>query len=91
MNEEDKNKKDKKEIKKKRCAKCYESFPKEELIMDNGYRRCMPCNVSNTKQTSIIVAGLRITEAIGFDLNLEHQSLEYKGLYLLRGKRQKDR
>ncbi|RHZ36026.1 tyrosine-type recombinase/integrase [endosymbiont GvMRE of Glomus versiforme] len=36
-------------------------------------------------------AGLRITEAISFDLNLEHQSLEYKGLYLLRGKRQKDR
>lgn len=35
--------------------------------------------------------GLRVTEAISFDLNLEHQSPEYKGLYLLRGKRQKDR
>jgi len=36
-------------------------------------------------------AGLRITEAIGFDLSLEHQSPEYKGLYLLRGKRCKER
>jgi site-specific recombinase XerD len=36
-------------------------------------------------------AGLRISEAINFDLNLEHQQTEYKGLYLLRGKRQKDR
>ncbi|RHZ70419.1 hypothetical protein Glove_271g98 [Diversispora epigaea] len=34
---------------------------------------------------------LRITEAICFDFNLEHQQSEYKGLYLLRGKRQKDR
>lgn len=36
-------------------------------------------------------AGLRITEAISFDLKLEHREAEYKGLYLLRGKRQKDR
>ena len=36
-------------------------------------------------------AGLRITEAIAFDLNLEHQNSEYKGLYLLRGKRAKER
>ena len=35
--------------------------------------------------------GLRISEAISFDLNLEHQEIEYKGLYLLRGKRQKER
>jgi len=35
--------------------------------------------------------GLRITEAIGFDYNLEHQNSEYKNLYLLRGKRQKER
>ena len=36
-------------------------------------------------------AGLRISEAISFDLNLEHGESEYKGLYFLRGKRQKDR
>ncbi|RHZ36230.1 tyrosine-type recombinase/integrase [endosymbiont GvMRE of Glomus versiforme] len=36
-------------------------------------------------------AGLRISEAISFDLNLEHGETEYKGLYLLRGKRQKER
>ena len=36
-------------------------------------------------------SGLRITEAIGFDYNLEHQNSEYKNLYLLRGKRQKER
>ena len=36
-------------------------------------------------------AGLRISEAVSFDLSLEHGETEYKGLYLLRGKRQKDR
>lgn len=36
-------------------------------------------------------AGLRISEAIGFDLSLEHQQPEYKNLYLLRGKRDKER
>ena len=36
-------------------------------------------------------AGLRVTEAISFDLNLEHGEAEYKGLYFLRGKRQKER
>jgi len=35
--------------------------------------------------------GLRISEAIGFDLSLEHQQPEYKNLYLLRGKRNKER
>ncbi|KLL05439.1 MAG: tyrosine recombinase XerD [Mycoplasmataceae bacterium RV_VA103A] len=35
--------------------------------------------------------GLRISEAIGFDLSLEHQQVEYKNLYLLRGKGQKQR
>jgi len=35
--------------------------------------------------------GLRISEAVGFDLNLEHQQTEYKNLYLLRGKRNKER
>ena len=35
--------------------------------------------------------GLRITEVIGFDLSLEHQQAEYKNLYLLRGKRDKER
>jgi site-specific recombinase XerD len=36
-------------------------------------------------------AGLRISEAISFDLSLEHQDTQYKNLYLLRGKRQKER
>ncbi|CAI2193923.1 19497_t:CDS:2 [Funneliformis geosporum] len=40
--------------------------------------------------TGNLKAGLRITEAISFDLNLEHGETEYKGLYLLRGKRQKE-
>jgi site-specific recombinase XerD len=35
--------------------------------------------------------GLRVSEAIGFDLSLEHQQSEYKNLYLCRGKRQKER
>jgi len=35
--------------------------------------------------------GLRISEAIGFDLSLEHQDPQYKNLYLLRGKRDKER
>jgi site-specific recombinase XerD len=35
--------------------------------------------------------GLRVSEAISFDLALEHQETEYKNLYLLRGKRQKER
>jgi integrase len=35
--------------------------------------------------------GLRISEAINFDLSLEHQQAEYKNLYLLRGKGQKER
>jgi site-specific recombinase XerD len=35
--------------------------------------------------------GLRISEAIGFDLSLEHQQPEYKNLYLLRGKKDKER
>ena len=35
--------------------------------------------------------GLRISEAIGFDLGLEHRHAEYKNLYLLRGKRDKER
>ena len=36
-------------------------------------------------------AGLRVTEAISFDLSLEHQQPEYKNLYFLRGKRSKER
>ncbi|WNE40711.1 MAG: Tyrosine recombinase XerD [Mycoplasmataceae bacterium] len=36
-------------------------------------------------------AGLRISEAISFDLFLEHQDPQYKNLYLLRGKRGKER
>ena len=36
-------------------------------------------------------AGLRVTEAINFDLELEHRQPEYKNLYLLRGKRSKER
>ena len=35
--------------------------------------------------------GLRISEAINFDLNLKNPEPEYKNLYLLRGKRQKER
>ena len=35
--------------------------------------------------------GLRISEAIGFDLNLEHGESQFKNLYLLRGKRNKER
>lgn len=35
--------------------------------------------------------GLRISEAINFDLSLEHQQPEYKNLFLLRGKGQKER
>ena len=35
--------------------------------------------------------GLRISEAVGFDLGLEHQEPTYKNLYLLRGKRNKER
>jgi site-specific recombinase XerD len=35
--------------------------------------------------------GLRISEAVGFDLSLEHQQTEYKNLYLLRGKRDRER
>jgi integrase/recombinase XerD len=36
-------------------------------------------------------AGLRVSEAISFDLSLENQEPAYKNLYLLRGKRQKER
>ena len=36
-------------------------------------------------------AGLRVSEALSFDYNLEHPSPEYKGLYLLRGKGSRDR
>ncbi|RHZ35326.1 hypothetical protein [endosymbiont GvMRE of Glomus versiforme] len=35
--------------------------------------------------------GLRISEAIAFDLSLENQEVAYKNLYLLRGKRNKER
>ena len=35
--------------------------------------------------------GLRISEAIGFDLSLENQEPAYKNLYLLRGKKNKER
>ena len=35
--------------------------------------------------------GLRVSEAVNFDLSLEHQDQQYKNLYLLRGKRQKER
>jgi hypothetical protein len=34
---------------------------------------------------------LRVTEAIGFNLELKHPEPEYNDLYLLRGKRGKDR
>ena len=36
-------------------------------------------------------AGLRITEAVNFNLELKHPEPEYSDLYLLRGKRRKDR
>jgi len=36
-------------------------------------------------------AGLRVSEALSFDPNLEHPAPEYKGLYLLRGKGSKER
>lgn len=35
--------------------------------------------------------GLRISEALNFDLTLEHGESQYKNLYLLRGKGQKAR
>jgi integrase/recombinase XerD len=35
--------------------------------------------------------GLRISEALNFDLSLEHGESQYKNLYLLRGKGQKER
>lgn len=35
--------------------------------------------------------GLRISEAVSFDLSLEHHDPQYKNLYLLRGKRNKER
>lgn len=35
--------------------------------------------------------GLRVSESISFDLNLEHQEPQFKNLYLLRGKRNKER
>jgi len=35
--------------------------------------------------------GLRVTEAISFNLELNHPEPEYNDLYLLRGKRRKDR
>ncbi|CAJ0912280.1 9075_t:CDS:2 [Entrophospora sp. SA101] len=45
----------------------------------------------NNLSDEAMAPGLRITEAVSFDPNLEHQSPEYKGLYLLRGKRAKER
>jgi site-specific recombinase XerD len=36
-------------------------------------------------------AGLRISEALEFDLSLENQEPAYKNLYLLRGKGKKER
>lgn len=36
-------------------------------------------------------AGLRVSEAISLDLELNHPEPKYKDLYLLRGKRRKDR
>ena len=35
--------------------------------------------------------GLRVSEAINFDLEMKHPQPEYSDLYLLRGKRRKDR
>jgi len=35
--------------------------------------------------------GLRISEALNFDLSLEHGEIQYKNLYLLRGKGKKER
>ncbi|MCE8159258.1 MAG: tyrosine-type recombinase/integrase [Candidatus Moeniiplasma glomeromycotorum] len=35
--------------------------------------------------------GLRISEALNFDLNFEHQDQQYKNFYLLRGKGKKER
>jgi hypothetical protein len=35
--------------------------------------------------------GLRISEALEFDLSLEHGENQYKNLYLLRGKGKKER
>ncbi|CAJ0925557.1 19198_t:CDS:2 [Entrophospora sp. SA101] len=35
--------------------------------------------------------GLRVSEALSFDLSLENQESAYKNLYLLRGKGQKER
>ena len=35
--------------------------------------------------------GLRISEALEFDLTLEHGESQYKNLYLLRGKGKKER
>jgi site-specific recombinase XerD len=34
---------------------------------------------------------LRVSEAISFDLGMQHPEPEYGDLYLLRGKRKKDR
>ena len=35
--------------------------------------------------------GLRVSEALEFDLSLEHGESQYKNLYLLRGKSKKER
>nr|CAG8587328.1 8137_t:CDS:2 [Entrophospora candida] len=67
----------------KKVKKRLQQLPSQQLLQEiQEYIANRPNRKSETK---------KVSEAIGLDLELNHPELEYKDLYLLRGKRKKDR
>lgn len=83
----------------KRVKKRLQQLPSQQFLQEiQEYIANRPNHKSETKKWihySLFLlcwkVGLRVSEAISLDLELNHPELEYKDLYLLRGKRKKDR
>jgi len=76
-----------------------QQLPSQQLLQEiQEFITTRPNHQSETKRCIhyclfllCLKVGLRVTEAINFNLELEHPDPEYRGLYLLQGKRQRQR
>ena len=86
-------------ITKKNKKKQLQQLPSQQLLQEiQEFIATRPNHKSETKKLihySLFLlcwkTGLRVSEAINLDLGLKHPEPDYKDLYLLRGKRRKER
>lgn len=83
----------------KKTKKPLQQLPSRQLLQEiQNFIATRPNHKSERKRwihyglfLLCLKSGLRVSEAISFDLEMRHPEPEYEDLYLLRGKRKKDR